>query len=399
MAVASSILLAHGHDSLLAAGTGPREPDATPRIAYYSFRSGNAEIYLMDPDGSNQTRLTDHGAADLSPAISPDGSEIVFESSRYGNQEILVMNAAGGDLRRLTTTAGFEFCSAWSPDGSQIAYSLGLGNGCAIHVVGADGTNGHQLTAGPGCDAIPDWSADGSSILFHSNRGGHYEIYVMNADGTDQRPLTDSPGDKVGPKWSPDGSRIVYALTDFPSQRASIHIMNADGTADTALTDGSWNDEAPDWSGDGGRIVFNSNRNGVNEIYTVDVAGGDLQRLTWDQGDSRGPHWGAVVLPSTIREPVRNDAGPGLVLHVPSPARAGVPIRFTTDQQAMADLRVFDSQGRCVRTLLRRSVDAGAHASFWDGRDQDGRLVPGAVYHCRLVCGDTKRTAAVVYLR
>lgn len=95
MAVASSIFLTRGNDWLLAAGPGPREPQAVHRIAYYSFRSGNAEIYLMDPGGSNQTRLTDHSAGDLSPAISPDGADIVFESSRYGNQEILVISAGG----------------------------------------------------------------------------------------------------------------------------------------------------------------------------------------------------------------------------------------------------------------------------------------------------------------
>jgi hypothetical protein len=398
-ALASSFMLTNPGSPLLAAGPGSRAPLAIPRVAYYSFRSGNAEIYLMNPDGSDQIRLTNHPAGDLSPAISPDGSEIVFESSRYGNQEILVMNSDGSDLRRLTTTAAIEFCAAWSPDGAQIAFTRASGNACTIQVIRADGTDARQLTAGSCCDAIPDWSPDGLSILFHSDRSGHYEIYVMNADGTNQRRLTESPGDKVGPKWSPDGTRIVYALTNFSLNRASIHVMNADGTADTGLTSGSWDDEAPDWSVDGDRIVFNSNRNAANEIYSMDLGGNDLQRMTQDLGDSRGPNWGSIPVPSGVEGPADGSAGQRCNLCFTNPIQAGTPIRFTIDREARTSLQVFDSQGRCVRTLLRRSLGAGAHSSFWDGRDDAGRTLPSAVYFCRLVSGEVSRTAALVYVR
>lgn len=398
-ALAASIILAQSGPPLFAAGPNPRTPQAIPRVAYYSFRTGNAEIYLMDPDGSNQTRLTNHSGGDLSPAISPDGGEIVFESSRYGNQEIVVMNSAGSDLRRLTSTAAIEFCAAWSPDGTQIAFSRASGSACTIHVIRADGTDDRQLTVGSCCNAIPDWSPDGLSILFHSDRDGHYEIYIMNADGTDQRRLTNSPGDKVGPKWSPDGTKIVYALTNFPLHRASIHVMNAEGATDIALTDGSWNDEAPDWSVGGDRIVFNSSRNAAAEIYSMDLGGNDLQRLTWDQGDSRGPNWGAVPVPSGVEAPTKGNDGRNLKLHVTNPTHAGMPIRFTIDREARTSLQIFDSQGRCVRTLLQRSLGVGAHASLWDGRDDAGRILPSAVYHCRLASGEMNRTASLVYVR
>jgi TolB protein len=399
MVLAASITLTHPGAPLLAAGPDSRATEATPRVAYYSFRTGNAEIYLMNPDGSHQTRLTNHGAADLSPAISPDGSEIVFESSRHGNQEILVMSLDGTDLRRLTTTAAIEFCAAWSPDGAQIAFSRVSGSACTIHVTRADGTDTRQLTAGSCCDAIPDWSPDGLSLLFHSDRDGRYEIYVMKAGGTDQRRLTSCPGDKVGPKWSPDGTRIAYALTNFSLNRASIHVMNADGTADTELTSGAWNDEAPDWSVGGDRIVFNSNRNGANEIYSMDLGGGDLQRMTWDLGDSRGPNWGSIPVPSGVEGPADGVTGQRLELRFTNPIRAGTPIRFTIDREATTSLQVIDSQGRCVRTLLRRGLDAGAHSSFWDGTDDAGRTLPSAVYFCRLVSGEASHTTTLVYLR
>src|SRR5687767_4151276 len=63
-------------------------PGANGKIAFSSFRDGNQEIYVMNPDGSGQTRLTDNPADDGAPAWSPDGTKIAFTSNRDGNYEI-----------------------------------------------------------------------------------------------------------------------------------------------------------------------------------------------------------------------------------------------------------------------------------------------------------------------
>ena len=81
--------------------------DAEPagKIAFGSERDGNLEIYVMNADGSNQTRLTHDANPDNSPTLSPDGSKIAFESERDGNREIYAMDADGSNQTRLTTTA------------------------------------------------------------------------------------------------------------------------------------------------------------------------------------------------------------------------------------------------------------------------------------------------------
>ena len=75
------------------------------KIVFYSFRDGNTEIYTMDSDGTNQTRLTFNEVSDAAPAWSPNGQQIVFRSYRDGerNAEIYVMDADGKNQRRLTT--------------------------------------------------------------------------------------------------------------------------------------------------------------------------------------------------------------------------------------------------------------------------------------------------------
>ena len=83
----------------------PSEPtlrQSEPRIVFMSTRDGNEEIYTMNSDGTNQTRITNNGARDTHPVWSPDGDFIVFESNRTGNSDIWVMNPDGSGLRNLT---------------------------------------------------------------------------------------------------------------------------------------------------------------------------------------------------------------------------------------------------------------------------------------------------------
>ncbi|MFC1694264.1 SUMF1/EgtB/PvdO family nonheme iron enzyme, partial [Candidatus Latescibacterota bacterium] len=162
------------------------------KIAFSSYRDGNYEIYLMDTDGSNQTRLTFNSAYDSYPSWSPDGSQITFSSYRDGNYEIYVMNADGSNQTRLTYNSGYDWAPAWSPDGSQIAFSY-LDGYNEIYVMTADGSNQTRLTNNSVNDYKPTWSPDGSHIAFQSDRDGNYEIYVMNADGSNQTRLTDNP--------------------------------------------------------------------------------------------------------------------------------------------------------------------------------------------------------------
>jgi len=77
----------------------------------------------MNPDGTDQTRLTFNTANDdTNPVWSPDGSKIAFASNRDGNFEIYVMNADGTEQTRLTTDPGWKTNPAWSPDGKKLPF-------------------------------------------------------------------------------------------------------------------------------------------------------------------------------------------------------------------------------------------------------------------------------------
>jgi len=105
--------------------TDPAEKRGT--IAFASDRDGNYEIYVMNPDGSGQKRLTNNSAADFAPSWSPDGKRIAFTSDRDGNGEIYLMNADGTGVRRLTNSPANDGGPSWSPDGHGICDSLSFG--------------------------------------------------------------------------------------------------------------------------------------------------------------------------------------------------------------------------------------------------------------------------------
>jgi predicted Ser/Thr protein kinase len=244
------------------------------RIAYVSSRDGNNEIYVMNADGSSQTRLTDNAAHDFSPAWSPDGGRIAFHSYRDGNSNIYVMNADGSGLARLTDAPAYQMSPAWSPNGTRIAFEMNQD----IYVMNGDGSSLTRLTDDPAYEWSPAWSPDGTRIAFWSTRDGNSEIYVMNADGSALTRLTNHVADDFWPAWSPDSSQIA-----FTSERdgvREIYVMNVDGSGLVNLTNYPAADSDPTWSPDGTRIAFVSHRDGNDEVYVMDADGSEQTNLT-----------------------------------------------------------------------------------------------------------------------
>ena len=128
----------------------PSEPSlrqAEPRIVFVSTRDGNEEIYTMNSDGTNQTRITNNGVLDTHPVWSPDGDFIVFQSRRSGNNDIWVMNPDGSGLRNLTNDPSSDENPSWAPDGLRIVFSSDrIGGQAELFVMGTDGQQVTRLT-------------------------------------------------------------------------------------------------------------------------------------------------------------------------------------------------------------------------------------------------------------
>ncbi|HQE92331.1 MAG TPA: NBR1-Ig-like domain-containing protein [Anaerolineae bacterium] len=257
------------------------------KIAYVSFRDGNAEIYVMSDNDAAPTRLTNNPETDDWPDWSPDGKRIAFTRYTGGKPDVYVMNADGTMQTNVTSNPAWDSVPAWSPDGTRIAFDSDRTGGAQIWVMKADGTGLLQLTNTPQLNHSPDWSPDGNRITFESERDGQREIYVMNADGTAPTRLTFS-GNNYGPEWSPGGDRIVFSSSN------GLWSVKPDGTQLTQLTVNAGPlilDMHPHWSPDGSRILFDTKRSGNQDLYVINADGTGMQQLTTNAAADLNSTW------------------------------------------------------------------------------------------------------------
>jgi Tol biopolymer transport system component len=229
------------------------------QIVFVSDRDGgNFEIYKMNADGTGQTNLTNNAAFDADPTWSPDGQKVAFVSDRDGNLDLFVMNSNGANQTRVTTNSGStnDAFPAWSPDGSAIAYERRFSDHteiCSFLVVNPATANCFSGVSAPlgSHDKHPSWSPDGKQIAFDSDRAqnGSRDIYRMNADGSSPqgvRVVSNSNDDF--PAWSPDGTQITWAVVGTSSSDHDIYTMLAtDGTVQQAVSTNAAEDDSPDW--------------------------------------------------------------------------------------------------------------------------------------------------------
>jgi Tol biopolymer transport system component len=280
---------AAAHESRIAFVTDRDGPDPIGNF-------GNQEIYVMNPDGTGQRRLTYEKAEDMTPAVSPDGRKIAFSSRRTGELYLFLMNADGTDQRQLTQSSergvpGAE--PAWSPDGKRIAFRTAVPP-LVMFSINVDGSGLKRLSDSTGGASSPAWSPDGKKIAFTSRRSGNPEIYVMDADGGNVVRLTSNDAMDRFPAWSPDGRRIAFE-SDRDGE-SHIYVMSADGSNQVRLTSPPGKDGHPSWSPDGKHLTFHRTVLGHGQEYVMNADGTEVKRLTAlsSVAFSGYPSWGTV---------------------------------------------------------------------------------------------------------
>jgi Tol biopolymer transport system component len=227
-------------------------------IAFVSLQTDLSrfdQIFTIDRVSGERRQLTDvDGGNPQAPAWSPDGSRIAFHVVYGGalDAELFVMDADGTDLVQLTDNASDDSDATWSPDSSRIAFV----RDARIETMDPDGSGVEPLTPAGMLAFDPAWSPDGEHLAFVGRRSdaSQEDLFTIAADGSAMVRVTHTLKSESTPAWSPRGHRLVYGLTQSHPENDGesdwILKVRPDGTDRERLTiDGSRRDSSPDWRG------------------------------------------------------------------------------------------------------------------------------------------------------
>ena len=251
------------------------------------------------------------------PALSPDGTRLVFSRGVAGVRQLFLLNLADGTETRITTDSSDAIQAAWTPDGAAVVFMrasrpgvrLEPGDVFGIFAGGdiwrrdlATGAERRLVEAG----ANPSAGVDGR-IVFDADRAGARRIWIADALGRNAQQLSSDSSEAVShvaPRWSPDGRKVVFQTME--RTRFDLRVVDVATRASHALTSDAYAEVQPVWDPSGRAVWYTSNRAGGYNLWRMPVT---------EEGEPDGL-------------PVQMTTGAGEDVQLSVPA-AGGPMAFT----------------------------------------------------------------------
>ncbi len=280
------------------------EAPTTPKILFTSTAwDGNYEIYIMNPDGSEQVNLTQHRANDVGAVWSPTGEKILFVSDRGGVRDLYMMNSDGSNVRRVfkRKIEAWRTSPTWSPNGKQFAY---------VHInwdlltfIIYIATLGEQEEEHLVEGFDPAWSPEGTEIacaiddrltLINVHTGAQKQLLPKKAMNWQRYPSWSAAGDKLAFAWNKHQIPPVLDrdLHNEWIKNLTIYIINRDGTDLKQLVDEAGpRADYPVLSPNGKEVLYTQEINGFLQIFKLDVNSGIRTQLTHIGPRNLGGDW------------------------------------------------------------------------------------------------------------
>ncbi|HUH66842.1 MAG TPA: Tol-Pal system beta propeller repeat protein TolB [Syntrophales bacterium] len=259
------------------------------KIAFVVKKGQTSDVYTINFDGTELSRVTNYQSLTLLPRWSPDAKYISFTSYRSGNPDLYMKATNGAKGEKILNFDGINLAGSWSKDGRRLLLTLSKDGNEEIYVMDYEKRIIKRLTHSFAIDVSPAWSADNGRIAFVSNRSGSPQIFTMDSEGNDIKRVTYDGNYNTSPAWSPRSGRIVYE--GRANGRFQIFTINEDGSGKQQLTFENVDHESPSWSPDGRYIVFSTRGGGAYKICVMNANGSNIRTLYENSGGCLTPSW------------------------------------------------------------------------------------------------------------
>ncbi|MCG6959221.1 T9SS type A sorting domain-containing protein [bacterium BMS3Abin03] len=379
--------------------------------------AGSYDIYTVNVKTGNTERVTFLDDADeFNPSSAPGGINIVHDvkggSAPFGHS-IYITDISTGVSSLLVGAEGGNDAS-WSPDSLNIAFDrLPVGDPSIYIVPSTGGTS--TLIRNDAVDV--DWSNNGKRLVFQDITDG--SIRTVDLNGGSETTVVSSG---TNPSWSGNGKYITYTdgnniykikVNKTGEPRGNPVQLTFDGTEVYS--------QQPSWSKNNKTIVFHSNRvSGNFDIWTVPASGGTPELLTGNQdyGDydpcysKNGNNVAYAGFTFFDSSPKRNNNGESVSLNenslpnkyvleqnFPNPFNPTTQIRFGIPEAGSVTLKIYNSVGQLVKTLVDGNMSEGYHQVTWDATDNSGSKLSSGVYFYRITTGTFAQVNKMLLLK
>jgi len=260
------------------------------KIAYCSNQTDNGyiQVFVMNPDGSNKTQVTDLEENCMKPKWSPDGMQIVFYSDRG---LIYLIKNIDSVKPKEPTYVGVGYNPSFMSDGSEIMFNNEYEDVLSIFAIDTAKGSEAQLVSNGGYSNMQVLSHSGTKLVFSGFKGGFKCVFIadFNDDSDDYiQKISKNDEANLEPDISSDEKKIVYSSFDN-NLKGTIRI-NIDGD-ETPLSKGLPSSNIPRFSPDASRIAFVVIDGNDVSLYVMDTDGQGKRNLNAQGGNIGTFEW------------------------------------------------------------------------------------------------------------